>query len=156
MIHIILGMIVMTKLILIYYLNIYKNPDELSIQSENHKISIRGFFRAVELEVLKRLCSPFLGWNTWPVISRLFLARVCLICSEEIMHDGDSTSFHSNLFSCLTYVVYANHRTFRDAERQLDACLFYLSNNIRNLDNFDYLGICDPDFHLLHICRSIC
>lgn len=75
--------------------------------------------------------------------AQLFLADVCLICSEEILNDEDSTIFHGTLFPCLTSVAYIDHRTFRDGERWLDACLFYQSKDIRDLDNFDYLDVCD-------------
>lgn len=84
-------------------------------------MSIKGFFRVVELKGLKKLCSPFLGWNTGTVMPRLFPVNVCLISSEEILNDADSTTFHDRLFPCLTSEARVNHRTFRDAESSLDA-----------------------------------
>lgn len=89
------------------------------------------------------------------MVARLFLADVCLIWYEEVLNDGGYTTFHGNLFPFLTSVVYINHRTFRLAESWLDACLFHQLKYIRELENFDDLGICDPDFYLLHVCGSI-
>lgn len=55
----------------------------------------------------------------------LFLADVSLNYFEGILNDGESTTFHTNLSPCLTSVVYINQKAFKDAERQLDVCLFY-------------------------------
>lgn len=99
--------------------------------------------------------SFFSGWKIGAMMPRLFLEVLCLICFKKILKYSDSATFHSNLFLCLTSEMYVNHRTFSDAERQLDAHLYRQLKDVTYLNAFDDLGLCDPGVCSLHVHRSI-
>lgn len=153
LIHIILGMIVMTKLMLVYYLNIWWKSRHTFHTTRKPYNEYQFLFRVVQLDDLKRLCNPFLAEH------RSYYAQVipgrCL--SSLLRGNIEWWRFHSLSQQSIPLLDISNVHKSEDIQRCWKAarCLPLLTNRIYYLPNCDDLGIYDLDFYLLHVHRFI-